>query len=59
MTVSGASAEANNFIIDGISDNMEFSGAIGVTPPMDAIQEFAIQDQPVLGPNSAAPAAVW
>ena len=25
VTVSGASAEANNFIIDGISDNMEFS----------------------------------
>ncbi len=43
VTVSGASAEANNFIIDGISDNMEFSGAIGVVPPMDAIQEFAIQ----------------
>src|SRR5437870_436672 len=43
VTVSGASAEANNFIIDGISDNMEFSGAIGVVPAMDAIQEFAIQ----------------
>jgi hypothetical protein len=43
VTISGASAEANNFIIDGISDNMEFSGAIGVVPPMDAIQEFAIQ----------------
>ncbi|MEN6535925.1 MAG: carboxypeptidase-like regulatory domain-containing protein [Bryobacteraceae bacterium] len=43
ITVGGASAEANNFIIDGISDNMEFSGATGVVPAIDAIQEFAIQ----------------
>jgi len=43
VTISGASAEANNFIIDGISNNMEFSGALGVVPAIDAIQEFAIQ----------------
>jgi len=43
VTVAGASAEANNFIIDGISNNMEFSGATAVMPAMDAIQEFAIQ----------------
>ncbi|MFN7920231.1 MAG: carboxypeptidase regulatory-like domain-containing protein [Bryobacteraceae bacterium] len=43
VTIGGASAEANNFIIDGISNNMEFSGAMGVTPAIDAIQEFAIQ----------------
>ncbi|MEW5978963.1 MAG: TonB-dependent receptor [Acidobacteriota bacterium] len=43
VTVAGASAEANNFIIDGISNNMEFSGAMGVVPAIDAIQEFAIQ----------------
>lgn len=43
VTVNGASAEANNFILDGISDNMEFSGAVGVTPAVDAVQEFAIQ----------------
>ncbi len=43
VTIGGASAEANNFIIDGISNNMEFSGAMGVVPAIDAIQEFAIQ----------------
>jgi hypothetical protein len=43
VTIAGASAEANNFIIDGISNNMEFSGAMGVVPAIDAIQEFAIQ----------------
>lgn len=43
VNVGGASAEANNFIIDGISNNMEFSGAMGVVPAIDAIQEFAIQ----------------
>jgi hypothetical protein len=39
----GVAAEANNFIVDGVSNNMEFSGAMGVTPAIDAIQEFAIQ----------------
>lgn len=43
VTIGGASAEANNFIVDGISNNMEFSGAMGVTPAIDAIQEFAVQ----------------
>jgi hypothetical protein len=43
ITVGGAAAEANNFIVDGVSNNMEFSGAMGVTPAIDAIQEFAIQ----------------
>jgi hypothetical protein len=43
VTVGGAAAEANNFIVDGVSNNMEFSGAMGVTPAIDAIQEFAIQ----------------
>jgi hypothetical protein len=43
ITVGGAAPEANNFIVDGVSNNMEFSGAMGVTPAMDAIQEFAVQ----------------
>jgi hypothetical protein len=43
VTVGGSPAEANNFIVDGVSNNMEFSGAMGVTPAIDAIQEFAIQ----------------
>lgn len=43
VSVSGASAEANNTIIDGLSDNEEFSNAMGVVPPIDAIQEFKVQ----------------
>jgi hypothetical protein len=43
VTVAGASAEANNFIVDGISNNMEFSGATAVVPALDAMQEFAVQ----------------
>lgn len=36
-------ADQNNFIIEGISNNMEFSGTIGVVPAMDAIQEVSFQ----------------
>jgi hypothetical protein len=43
IIVNGAPAEANNFIIDGVSDNMEFSGTIAILPPIDAVQEFAVQ----------------
>ncbi len=43
ITINGSAAEANNFIVDGVSNNMEFSGAMGVTPAIDAIQEFAVQ----------------
>jgi hypothetical protein len=43
VTIGGASAEANNFIIEGVSNNMDFSGAMGVVPAVDAIQEFALQ----------------
>lgn len=43
LTVSGSSAEANNVIIDGVSNNEEFSGAMSIVPPMDAIQEFKVQ----------------
>ena len=43
LVVNGSFAESNNFIIDGVSDNMEFSGTVAILPPIDAIQEFAIQ----------------
>lgn len=43
ITVNGALAESNNFIIDGVSDNMEFEGAMAAVPPIDAVQEFAVQ----------------
>src|SRR5262245_12998122 len=41
--VGTAGADQNNFIIEGISNNMEFSGTIGVVPPIDAIQEVSFQ----------------
>jgi hypothetical protein len=43
LTVSGSSAEANNVMIDGVSNNEEFSGAMAIVPSMDAIQEFKVQ----------------
>src|SRR5262245_46955154 len=43
VTVAGLSSEANNFIIDGISNNNEFNGGMGVAPAIDGLQEFAIQ----------------
>ncbi len=43
LGVGSQAANQNNFIIDGISNNMEFSGAMGVVPAIDAIQEFSIQ----------------
>ncbi|HEX5481483.1 MAG TPA: carboxypeptidase regulatory-like domain-containing protein [Terriglobia bacterium] len=43
IVVGGTPAEGNNFIIDGVSDNMDFSGTAVINPPIDAIQEFAVQ----------------
>ena len=43
LVVNGSFAESNNFIIDGVSDNMEFSGTIAILPAIDAVQEFAVQ----------------
>jgi hypothetical protein len=43
VVVNGTPPEGNNFIIDGVSNNMEFSGTIAARPPMDALQEFAVQ----------------
>lgn len=41
--VGTAGADQNNFIIEGISNNMEFSGTIGVVPAIDSIQEVSFQ----------------
>jgi hypothetical protein len=43
VVVNGTPPEGNNFILDGVSDNMEFSGTIATRPPMDSLQEFAVQ----------------
>jgi hypothetical protein len=43
FAIGTQAADQNNFIIEGISNNMEFSGTIGVVPPIDAIQEVSFQ----------------
>lgn len=43
IIVNGGLAESNNFILDGVSDNMEFSGTIATNPPVEAVQEFSVQ----------------
>lgn len=43
MQVNGIDAGQNNFILDGISNNVALTGGMNSVPPIDAIQEFAIQ----------------
>lgn len=43
ITVGGARAEANNYLIDGISNNEERTGGFIVAPSVEAIQEFKVQ----------------
>lgn len=43
IIVDGNLAESNNFVLDGVSDNMEFSGTVAANPPIDAIQEVSVQ----------------
>ena len=43
MQVNGVDPGQNNFILDGISNNVALTGGMNSVPPMDAIQEFAIQ----------------
>lgn len=43
FAIGTQAADQNNFLIDGISNNMEFSGTIGVVPAIDAIEEVSFQ----------------
>lgn len=43
MQVAGLSSGQNNFILDGISNNVELTGGMNAVPAMDAVQEFSIQ----------------
>lgn len=43
FAIGTQAADQNNFIIEGISNNMEFSGTIGVVPAIDSIQEVSFQ----------------
>jgi hypothetical protein len=58
LTVGGTTSEGNNYVIDGVSDNMDFSGAMSVVPPMDAIQEFAIQTSQYAAEFGRAPGGI-
>lgn len=43
ITVAGARAEANNYLVDGISNNEERTGGFIIAPSVEAIQEFKVQ----------------
>jgi hypothetical protein len=43
FAIGTQAADQNNFIIEGVSNNMEFSGTIGVVPAIDSIQEVSFQ----------------
>src|SRR5262245_3192538 len=43
MQVNGLNAGQNNFIVDGVSNNVELTGGMNAVPAIDAIQEFSIQ----------------
>lgn len=43
MQVNGLGAGQNNFILDGVSNNVELTGGMNDVPAIDAIQEFSIQ----------------
>jgi hypothetical protein len=43
MQVAGLSSGQNNFILDGVSNNVELTGGMNAVPAMDALQEFSIQ----------------
>lgn len=43
LNISGARSEANNFILDGISNNNEYQLNAVVQPSVDAVQEFKVQ----------------
>lgn len=43
ITVGGGRAEANNYIIDGVSNVEERTGGFIIAPSVEAIQEFKVQ----------------
>ncbi len=42
VNLAGVGSDTNNFLIDGVSDNTEFSRGINVLPDPDAIEEFTL-----------------
>ena len=43
LAVAGLDSGQNNFILDGVSNNVELTGGLNAVPAMDAIQEVSIQ----------------
>lgn len=42
FSVNGGRPQDNNFMLDGIDSNMQMMNSPGISPPMDAIQEFKV-----------------
>lgn len=43
IAVNGLNSGQNNFILDGVSNNVEHTGGLNAVPAIDAIQEVSIQ----------------
>ncbi len=41
-SVNGGRPQDNNFTLDGVDSNMQMMNSPGISPPMDAIQEFKV-----------------
>ncbi len=42
FSVNGGRPQDNNYVLDGIDSNMQMMNSPGISPPMDAIQEFKV-----------------
>src|SRR5688572_33255136 len=42
FSVNGGRPQDNNFTLDGFDSNMQMMNSPGISPPMDALQEFKI-----------------
>jgi len=43
LNVNGLDSGQNNFILDGVSNNLELTGGLNAVPPIDAIREVSVQ----------------
>ncbi len=43
LAVNGARSASNNYMVDGIDNNLGFNGYFSLSPSVDAIQEFKVQ----------------
>ena len=42
FSVNGGRPQDNNYTLDGVDSNMQMMNSPGISPPMDAIQEFKV-----------------